>query len=49
MTLQKQRRRTTDILLLAIWVFGYGALIRLFAALQRVERRVSGSKRAGAK
>ncbi len=49
MTIPAQRRRAADILLLSIWVFGYGALIRFFAALQRAERLVSDSKRADAK
>jgi hypothetical protein len=44
MRLQSQRRDLADTLLLSIWVFGYGALIRCFAALQRVERSFSGSK-----
>ncbi len=40
------RRRATDTLLLSIWVFSYGALIRFFVALQLVERLFSSSKRA---
>jgi hypothetical protein len=46
MAVPAQRRRTADTLLLSVWVFGYGALIRFFAALQLVERLVSSSKRA---
>ena len=45
----RRRRRATDTLLLSIWVIGYHALIRLFAALQRVERLLAGSKREDAK
>jgi len=47
MTLQRQRRRVTDTLLLSIWVIGYYVLIRTFAALQRFERLLTGSKREG--
>ncbi len=49
MTLQTHRRRATDVLLLSIWVMSYHALIRSFAALQRIERFVSGFKLEGAK
>lgn len=49
MTILKQQRRATDTLLVSIWVYGYGAMTRLFAALQRVERLVSGSKRTDTK
>jgi hypothetical protein len=41
-------RRAADTLLLSIWVFGYSVLIRFFAAVQRVERLLSGFKRADA-
>ena len=44
MGLQSQRRDLADTLLLSIWVFGYGALIRFFAVLQRVEWLFSSSK-----
>jgi len=47
MTLQGQQQRGKDSLLLSIWVIGYRALIRAFAVLQRVERLLAGSKRAG--
>jgi hypothetical protein len=40
---KSQPRRATDTLLLAVWVIGYHALIRSFAALQRVERLLAGS------
>jgi hypothetical protein len=46
MTVPAQRRRTADTLLLSLWVFGYSAMIRFFAALQLAERIVSTSKRA---
>jgi hypothetical protein len=49
MTLQGQQRGPGDILLVSIWVFGYAALIRFFAALQRVERLISGSKQVNSK
>jgi hypothetical protein len=49
MAIQRQRRGAADILLLSAWVYGYGALIRFFGALQRVERLVSSSKRVDAK
>jgi hypothetical protein len=49
MAYQSQPRRTTDTMLLAVWSIGYHALILLFAALQRVERLLAGSKREGAK
>lgn len=44
MELQNQHRDAKDILLLSVWVYGYGVLIRFFAALQRVERLFSSSK-----
>jgi hypothetical protein len=47
-TLQGQRRGATATLLLSLWVIGYHALIRTFAALQRVERLLAGFKREGA-
>jgi hypothetical protein len=37
-------RRSTDALLLSIWVYGYFLLIRMFGALQRLER-LAGSPR----
>jgi len=42
-------RRAKDALLLSIWVMSYHALIRSFAALQRIERFLAGFKREGAK
>jgi hypothetical protein len=49
MAIQSQPRRATDTMLLAVWFIGYHALIRSFAALQRVERLLAGSKREGTK
>jgi hypothetical protein len=49
MAYQSQPRRATDTMLLAVWFIGYHALILSFAALQRVERLLAGSKREGAK
>jgi hypothetical protein len=49
MAYQRQPRRATDTMLLAVWFIGYHALIMSFAALQRVERLLAGSKREGAK
>jgi len=36
-------RRTADVLLLSIWIFGYSFLIRTFNLLQRLERLLAGS------
>jgi hypothetical protein len=45
MVRQKPQRAIRDTLLLSIWVLGYRALIRSFAALQSVEQLLGGSKR----
>jgi hypothetical protein len=49
MTITEHRRRAADKFLVSIWVIGYGALIRSFAALQVVERFLSSSKKVDAK
>lgn len=38
---RNESRRTTDALLLSIWVFGYFLLIRAFGTLQHLERILS--------
>jgi hypothetical protein len=38
-------RRAVDTVLLALWVFGYQAIITIFGALQKVEKLLAaGSK-----
>jgi hypothetical protein len=44
MTPENEPRRTTDLLLLFIWVLGYFFLIRVFAALQRLEGVLVGPR-----
>jgi hypothetical protein len=48
MTRRNEPRRTSDVLLLSIWVFGYSVLIRTFSTLQRLERFFAGSSRDAA-
>jgi len=44
MTPENEPRRTTDLLLLFIWVLGYFFLIRVFGALQRLEGVLAGPR-----
>jgi len=43
MTLQNEPWQVTDALLLSLWVFAYFILIRMFGAVQRLERVFANS------
>jgi hypothetical protein len=43
MTLQNAPWQVTDALLLSLWVFAYFILIRMFGAVQRLERVFANS------